>query len=136
LGKTGQRRTEVTTEYLAGFFDGEGCVAIRQKEARLEIGHTFREVLEQIRAVYGGTVNGPYTRKNHTNWKPSWRWQISGEAAKQVCYAMLPHLREKKAQIELFLEWHDALPMGQARKDIAALCREAKRTTHDKDSSD
>ncbi len=101
--------------------------------ARLEINHTFYEILCNIRNEFGGVLCGPYQRKN---WKPNWRWQVQGEAGKQVALAMLPYLREKRVQIEYYLEWLDALPMGNLRQDLADKCRKAKRHTHEKDTPD
>ena len=133
MGKTGRKRTKVTPEYLAGFFDGEGCVAVSLVQARLEINHTYYDILDNIHNEFGGVLCGPYQRHN---WKINWRWQISGEPARKAALAMLPYLREKREQIEYYLEWLDALPMGNLRQELADKCRKAKRHTHDEDSPD
>ena len=77
--------------YIAGLFDGEGCVSYKQydrkrsnnKKAyptwsiRMEIAMTDRSILYWVHEVLGvGTVNpNRYKTKYTVGWKKQWRWR-------------------------------------------------------------
>lgn len=62
--------------YIAGFFDGEGCITHNDKGVRLVITQTNFKVLEQIRKFVGfGFIIKPTKRKMH--WKDSWVYYIA-----------------------------------------------------------
>lgn len=62
--------------YIAGFFDGEGCITHNDKGVRLVITQTNFKVLEQIKKFVGfGFIIKPTKRKAH--WKDSWTYYIA-----------------------------------------------------------
>ena len=68
--------------YIAGFFDGEGCITRNDKGVRLVITQTNFKVLEQIRKFVGfGFIIKPTKRKAH--WKDSWVYYIARQ--KDIC---------------------------------------------------
>ena len=92
---------ECDRAYIAGLFDGEGCVSYKQynrkrknnKKAyptwqiRLEIAMTDQSVLLWLNEVLGvGTVGEKrYKTKYTAGWKKQWRWRCSHRDAFYVC---------------------------------------------------
>jgi hypothetical protein len=110
------RYHEIELAWAAGFFDGEGCVAYRErprsdKGNRLErrltvsIGQKHREVLDRFaQAVTEGKVYAyPKRAKNR------YAYRCSGEAAVRVLKDLLPYLSEikiRKAE-QALQQYHD-----------------------------
>jgi LAGLIDADG-like domain len=118
----------VTDPYLAGLFDGEGCVTIwtRRNGAIvliLAISNGHRGVLEQCQERFGGSIR----KKTRTENAPVYDWQVSGPKAEVFARAILPFSIVKAAQLELFLEARSILQRGQSRKltDPEAAARHA-----------
>lgn len=119
--------------YLAGFFDGEGCVSIlRFAEKRraatyfayrlqVRIGNTNLEVLEWIQSKFGGTIYDQ-VRSVPGNRKPFWAWHTSGHKAKTFLEMIEPFVIVKRRQIQVALQFlslgrHQHVPAARA-----ALC--------------
>lgn len=89
--------------YAAGFLDGEGSFIVTSSgERRVSIGHTYLPILEQFRSWFGGLICPDHRDGRH---KPAWHWQVSGEAALNLCRRVYPFLREKKPQAALLLAY-------------------------------
>ena len=98
--------TPTERAYLAGFFDGEGCV--ESNGTTVGISNTFPDVLYRFQRAFGGHV-GPKTDNRTSRSRAVWRWAISGADARHVLYVMIPSLTEKRAQAEAFLNaWRAA----------------------------
>ncbi|PIT90505.1 MAG: hypothetical protein COU22_01785 [Candidatus Komeilibacteria bacterium CG10_big_fil_rev_8_21_14_0_10_41_13] len=66
----------MTWEYIAGFFDGEGCLTRKQGGFNLTIAQTHYEVLERINQFVGyGSIFKETKRQPH--WKDSWVYYIA-----------------------------------------------------------
>src|SRR3990167_2007741 len=93
----------ISLEYLAGFFDGEGCVNIsKNHQLTVTAAQNDTEVLEILKAHFGGSV----TVVNRCG-----RWTLWGEAMKPMLLAILPFLIVKKAQVQVaiaFIDTHRA----------------------------
>ena len=51
--------------YLAGFFDGDGCITTSPKtNFRLTISNTNKEILDWIKKNFGGNINNQHLPKN------------------------------------------------------------------------
>lgn len=95
-------------EYLAGFFDGEGCLYAQKESDRniptfqIRISTTREEEPRYFHGRWGGSyyTHEP-TNENHSQ---QWHWQATGEEARIATEQLLPHLRGKKEQAKLFLE--------------------------------
>lgn len=123
--------------YIAGLFDGEGCVIlykrIRKPTNRVEfslvvsIGNTHRPTLEWIKNQFGGSIA---KRHNGTN-LPVWEWKASNRSAYDFLWVLLPYCRIKKAQIELAIEAHETIiSQGknlEGKKDGQWPCRSAEQ---------
>ena len=102
--------------YLAGFFDGEGCIAMRANNRcqtyrmTVDITSSCRAVLEQFQIRFGGSVH-PVRRFVN---KPLFQWQLNGRAAILVFLrAIRPFAIEKLPQVEAALQWQESQPLLQ-----------------------
>ena len=102
--------------YIAGLFDGEGCVSYKQymrkrshnKKAyptwqiRLEMAMTDRSILIWVCEVLGvGTVGEKrYKTPYAVGWKKQWRWRCSHRDAYYVSCLLFPYAHIKLAGIQ------------------------------------
>lgn len=91
--------------YLAGFFDGEGSVGVygsasRSYHLRASVGGTDERSIRRFMAHFGGTVSFE-PKKN--NWRPVWKWAVTGREAKVALRALMPFLSVKREQAALAL---------------------------------
>lgn len=111
----------MTPEYLAGFFDGEGYVGVQVPGGKASSIQTIvvqkdTEILHDIQSVYGGVVS-----KRSTGGTSS--WYATGYKALPFLKSILPHLRYKKPQVEIAIEYQETLtghgkgPEVQAMKE-------------------
>jgi len=84
-------------DYIAGFFDGEGCITYgRSKRYRIMISQTHKEVLESIRDFVGvGYVVEVAKRKSH--WKDSWVFYIAKQEDSLKFTLLHPLLKSKNS---------------------------------------
>jgi hypothetical protein len=104
---------KVDLAYLAGLIDGEGCITLgrtvragqRRGESRtydsLTIVNTNRDVLLWVQEVFGGRIHANIKREQ--GWKTAFSWYATNPAS--VLKAILPYLKIKKRQAEIFLEF-------------------------------
>ena len=107
--------------YLAGFFDGEGCVQIQGKQGigrtyqlTIEIVNTYEPVIRWIGEIAGGSVEHIHRK---VDIRPTisgthrrailWRWRASSEHAASVLRAMLPYLKVKRDEAELGIRFQE-----------------------------
>lgn len=96
-----------SVEYLAGFFDGEGSIYATLPDEHIPqflimVQTTKQQEPEFYRERWGGSVHKHEPQES--NHSPSWRWRVAGEKARIAVEQMLPYLRGKKTEAELFLE--------------------------------
>lgn len=116
--------TKLTAEWLAGFFDGEGCVSIRQGHRtggfclKVNLTQANFPLLKAIADKY--EASGPYTkcRKTKTG-KESTVYEISwqGKYAKPILELLRNLVIVKQRQVELALEFIDTLVGSGFRYD-------------------
>lgn len=113
----------VSAEYIAGFMDGEGYIAVgriprsRSPEfpVRVVLYNTNRELLEAIRQHWGGTLSCSPPRKSA--WKAQHALIWTNAAAAQVIARVAPHLRVKSRQAAAVLWFHEHLRACQRARD-------------------
>jgi hypothetical protein len=113
--------------YLAGLFDGEGCVNVsvfirgdgrRQMIAALDIGNTNPAVLYWLEENFGGRVAehgkpGKFDRRQHF-----YRWQVYTQEARVFAKLILPYSRMKSEQLQKFIELVETMnARGNGRLD-------------------
>lgn len=111
---------EVSAQWLAGFFDGEGCIAFRvhsrkgegkhktRVNAACTITHTHLPTLKAIVDTFGGHIykhKGKYYSNRHMSkirqgWMLYWHTQ---EEVARVLTAIQPYAVTKKDQVDFFL---------------------------------
>jgi hypothetical protein len=104
----------MTDEWLAGFFDGEGCISgqcqfvagkyIKEPRVNIQISITQkdRKILETIQEVYGGTV---YDKKKGCS---AIRWTGKSDMTR-ILRILAPHSICKREQILLALRFCETL---------------------------
>lgn len=102
--------------YLAGIFDGEGCIGITKIKPQrnaisknptytvyMQVGMTDEIAPRLFHMTFGG---GFYFRRiREGNRKPSYIWMIRGNNCKTVVEDLLPYILIKKPQFELALHF-------------------------------
>jgi len=111
---------ETDRAYIAGLFDGEGCVSYKQYmrkrkhnkkpyptwQIRLEIAMTDKSLLLWLHEVLNvGTVNVKrYKTPYAVGWKKQWRWRCTHREAYYVCCMIWPWAHTKLAKISQIIE--------------------------------
>lgn len=128
----------ISREYLAGLFDGEGCIGIYKvkRSCRPEPEHimqvvlasTFKPVLEQITIIHGGNLRVVNT--------DCWRLTWSSTKAATILNYMLPCLIIKREQALLALEYQQLVDeLGRTMDtfdDREELCRQIKALKYER----
>lgn len=109
---------DVLDSYVAGFFDGEGCISSQESwipgkyekfpriNLQISITNTDKEVLNLIRGRFGGQIS-KHTKKTG---KLCYAWKLTGKDKMRVfLLSVLPYLIVKKEQALLALEFIDTL---------------------------
>ena len=105
--------------YLAGLFDGEGCITYKQKmrqrrpaekyyptwEIRMEINMTHQSVIRLIHEMTGvGTVTKKPPGKGQLGKKMQWRWRCGYRDAYYVCRNIAPHSHVKLDKVQKIID--------------------------------
>jgi len=102
--------------YLAGLFDGEGCIQVRQggtgrtteRTFRLEISVTNTDMaLLDFCATFGGSIqsNNAVSRIVR-GWRRQWNWRVYGQEAINLLAIIEPFLRgSKRCQAQMAMEF-------------------------------
>lgn len=102
--------------YVAGIFDGEGCVNFSRvrKSAyiRVLITNTDKTLLDDIQRQFGGDVKPLACRK--AGWKQGFQWCLSWSKAVDFLEKVSPWLRVKKQQAATAFAW-DAIRIGPGK---------------------
>lgn len=107
-------------QYLAGLFDGEGCVLVGKTHRRrraypsgsvrreydeytlvANLSNSNHPVLDAIKESYGGQIYPMKSRRN----KPMWAWVITRKAAAGFLHRLWPYLRIKWYEVWLALNY-------------------------------
>ncbi len=124
--------------YLAGLFDGEGCICIRQngqkkngkrKQLCLDcgIGMNSEYIPQLFKFHFGGSISKRHPKKiTHS---PCWYWQVSAQKALTFLEIISSHLRLKKAEAELAIEFQHRLKCrrGQLLSNDEIAYRQAQK---------
>lgn len=96
----GNLQQSLELAWMAGFFDGEGCVYIDKPDRmgrqtmRLQLSNTIPSLLLPFEQRWGGKI---HTRKNGEHCKDIWVWVCYSTEAKSCLEDLLPYLRFKSA---------------------------------------
>jgi hypothetical protein len=117
--------------YLAGFFDGEGCIQINKIDTKIRLRYYLRVSANQVNPKpiqmlyeeFGGHVS------KRSGSRGVYQWITQGRKANVVLETLLPFLIVKSAQAELALEFQESLQYRRYYKPTEAelLRREAMK---------
>ena len=109
--------TEAQKAYLAGFFDGEGCIHIARYsidtkrrgkspffQLSLILGNTDKTILEHIRSIFGAG-NIQCTKGKNDKTRSYYQWRIHGRKALEFLELLKPYLILKKEEAALAIEF-------------------------------
>jgi len=106
--------------YLAGLFDGEGCIHIAKNKPRPKgknpyhklmicIANTNKEIINYLYNTFGGRVNNNIPRKNE---QPCQSWFFYSQYAKVFLKMIFPFLRIKRKQAKIAIVFQDSIKYG------------------------
>ena len=110
--KVQKGRNTITTDiaYIAGFFDGEGCVRIKRASQGgnsyyiwVAITNSNKEILDYIVGIFGGNVR---QAEQSTN-KIIYHYLITSSEAVGMLKVLSAFLKEKKQQAKLAIFFHE-----------------------------
>jgi len=113
---------EPSPEYVAGLFDGEGCVQVRKSVRKrqrgrdvqnhatyfqlcVSISNTNLDILNKLVDEYGGYVVN--TTKENTSHKSCYDWRVSSRAAIVFLTQIAPYVFIKSDQVKLALQFYE-----------------------------
>ncbi len=104
--------TKIDTElaYFAGFFDGEGSVAIYSKKYVVSLTNTDLRPLQRAKDLWGGFLSTQTVATRPFSLQDIWRWQIYGHSARPFLEAIRPFSMLKAEQIDCYLEALSSVP--------------------------
>lgn len=132
-------------QYLAGFFDGEGCIQIvrtnekkhPQYDLRIMVANTHEGVLRRLVEAFGcGCISH---RRQRAHWRMCFFWVCSCRDAEHVLKLIAPYLIVKREQVRIALDvqkvkrarpsyrYHDPA-LTQWYEDMRIKVQELKRT--------
>lgn len=114
---------ELSPAYIAGFFDGEGCVGVYNRNGAkngpqryfvlcvsiAQAGDDGRVLLLELKTKYGGSVS---SKKTSGGTKVMWQWYTSADKAAAFLRDIQPHLRLKSEQVAVALEFQALVGKG------------------------
>lgn len=104
---------ETERAYLAGLFDGEGCIYMQERlqpgQTRfsytigIQLSMTDPSAVRLFHQAFGGRF---YNMAGRKAWhRPLWSWWLGMRGASDFLHSMLPYLQVKKPQAQLALEF-------------------------------
>ncbi len=119
--------------YLAGLFDGEGCITIGKRSdgnkhhylrASVEMANEY--VPNLLKFHFGGSVHKRDFRNR--GWQIQWAWSIHTKGAGFFLKSILPYLKIKRNEAELALEFLKGIhTMGVRLSEEEYVIREAQK---------
>lgn len=121
--------SQVSPQYIAGLFDGEGYVGIRRRNdtkntsyrCQVEIANTNRNVLEEISAQHGGVIRLKKNKDAHCWYTLNF---YTNKDSKEILELIKDHVIVKKDQVDLALACMEGTaPMHQGEWRLKAMKR-------------
>lgn len=114
--------------YLAGFFDGEGCISLirigktKYFQIVATITNTDLSILEKIKERFGGDIHmGKKIKPNH---KDRYAWRVSSKSAYNFLLEIYPYSIMKQDRIKLALQFQQRIIDKNGLKDKVHLTEE------------
>lgn len=119
-----RRNVSLQLAYLAGFFDGEGCIRIKKSYRpsgnnfylTVQVSNSDRLVLEEFKTIFGGSV----TRRGRSVNFDMFMWEIHTAEAYAALKTLYGFLKTKSAQASYAIAVHEQLPTMSFDERLAA----------------
>lgn len=114
FGADGKTPSAEDCIYLAGLFDGEGCVVISRLASRtgkssytliITLTNTYHEAVDWLYETFGGSIQRRAARNDR--WRDQSSWFASSTTAYQTLQRIGPHLRIKHRQAAVAIEFFE-----------------------------
>ncbi len=108
-----QVKSDPMDSWAAGFFDGEGNIAIVKnagREAgklRITAAQVDKNPIERLQYLFGGSIRK--AKANKVKWRDYWVWELSAQKAVDALKRMEPCLIVKKQQAYLAYEFQSTV---------------------------
>lgn len=111
--------TRLDVRYVAGLFDGEGCVAINKRNPDsmggkpqyrlvLQVSMTNERVIALLRETCSGTYSPIHWHTRHNN-RTAYQWRTQANNAADLLREWIPHLVVKREEAILAVQFQDRL---------------------------
>ena len=118
--------------YMAGFFDGEGCISIccsssrwRELSLKCQVGQCNRWILELFKFRFGGSIR--LQKKESVQHHDYWMWHISSGKAADFLKVIEPCLYLKRAEAKIAIEFQSHKRACNHLKPEERVLQEAQR---------
>lgn len=113
----------ISSQYAAGFFDGEGCVNVSSLRGRsfirILIVNTNKEILEMFQKRWGGDIKE--NKRVKANWKTAYTWRVSHKSCLDFLQDINEYVIIKKPQVEAAFMFFELQPGKGKRWDEDSL---------------
>ena len=110
--------SETDLSYLAGFFDGDGCINISKSHPKHSKSprHVLQVILAQANRPFlqmwaeRTGIGKLYQFKSQTklnNRQEMWHWRMTGQQAEDLLRLLMPFLLIKRAQADIAIEFRE-----------------------------
>src|SRR5690348_6220371 len=130
--KTYKQIAAPDAHYMAGLFDGEGCIGIYERSVKhsgtgavspyiglvMTVSNTHKEVIRHIKERCGGVVGFSmrYPRKRDGSLRRTlYRWSAQSKEAPHILRQIFPYLIVKRDQAALALEFAELVDREKRR---------------------
>ena len=107
--------SDIELAYIAGFFDGEGCIHYSFKKhwtdrppnslVWMQVSNTDQQVIDYLKGKFGGFI---FRQDNRDGRRVLYNWKITGRQTFVILRLLLPYLRTKHDKAQLILQ-HEEL---------------------------
>ncbi len=111
--KPGLLLSDMELSYIAGLFDGEGCISICKSKARnhytlrAQVSMANEFIPTWLHSCFEGSVS--LRPRIGENWKDMWAWIVCAKKAVVFIKAVIPYLILKKPQAEIALQFQESI---------------------------
>eukprot|EP00435_Cladocopium_sp_Y103_P020654 s384_g5.t1 len=126
IGPPAVEPTQEELKYLAGFFDGDGCVSMTGSTISLSVSQSIdsARVLLRFREAFGGGIR--LSGNRHGCCRAVLQWQVYGAASRRAASLMATVACLKQAQLKIASTEVSGLQLGTVRAKLKTL----KEPTH------
>jgi hypothetical protein len=119
---------ETDIAWLAGLFDGEGCVYScwpKKKNVRVEIAMSHLPTLQHVQFLFPGRFTSKVLGHGSLSVRPQWTWRLDTNGSRNFLRLLLPYLVTKREQARIAILMCDRSGSENLDK-LAAELKEAR----------